>query len=122
MSSTARFKAELNQGTTYTLSIVPKVEDDDTPPNRTPLDLTGSTFAMKLRDDARLMSYPYPFRSLGKDGYPLEVQDGRVWVRLPAELTKQMIPHKRYFYTIDQTHPSGDVTRLLEGPISVRPS
>jgi hypothetical protein len=105
MSAVGKYKITINQGTTFRFgfsSFTDEVIDD----------LTGSEFTLYIRDSHRSKLREYE----------LELDNNVVRIELDPEETLKLNPHNTYYYVIDRTYPSGDVDRLLEGPIYVRPS
>lgn len=104
-------KIDVVPGTTFRRPFRPAVDDKVTH-ERTYPDLTDSIFTLRFRDAERIYSTTYS----------LEVVDGWVMFTLTPEQTSQFRAHRKYYYAIDQTFPSGDIFRVLEGTVYVKPS
>ncbi len=102
------FELEINAGATYRSSFEPATEVDGV---EIPYDLTGAMFKMYIRDAER--------RRFAE--YDLTINGERVDIHLPANETVKYYPHRHYYFVIDMLHPNGDVERILDGPLRVRP-
>lgn len=134
----AQYPLTLEQGTslrltlTFTHALVDVdgtvVLDPDTgyPQPGDPYDFTGCTARMDVRFKVK-DALPV-FSLMDGDGIELGGTTGTVTVSLTADRTELLgLPHTPRIitaavYDLEVTYPSGDRSRLIEGPITIRPS
>lgn len=98
----------IDQGTTFTLSITVSDFTD------TPIDLTGYTLRSQMRKSYNSNSYT-AFTVTSDD--PTE---GEIKLSLTATQTSAL-RYGRYVYDIEIVSSTGEVTRVLEGIVTVNP-
>lgn len=109
MSLDQRYPIEVDAGTTFRFACQVGDNDGDV---RTYYDDTDLSLTMRFRDgnDAPIRSIPLVF-------------EGGVWrAFLSAEDTASPSIRRAVDYVIDGTYASGDIRRLLQGPLRVRPA
>lgn len=100
------------QGATWTLSLTWNDDDGD------PINLTGFSAAMQVRQTYRSTT---PVVSvLSGSGITLGGALGTIAIRVPATSTDD-IKAGRYVYDFELTSGGGEVTRLIEGTLTVTP-
>lgn len=101
------------QGATWTLSLAWNDDDGD------PINLTGFSAAMQIRQSYAQSATPIVSVSSGS-GITLGGAAGTIEVRVPATSTDD-IRAGRYVYDLELTSGGGEVTRLVEGTVTVTP-
>jgi hypothetical protein len=109
----ANYDITIEQGATFQLNIVWKA------PNGTPIDLTGYTARMQVREKvsstATLLSL-----TTENGGIALGGAAGTIAVTAAATLTDD-ITTKRGVYDLELVSSGGVVTRLIEGCVTISP-
>lgn len=103
----------INQGTDLT---VPLVLTDAT---GEPVDLEGYTAAMQIRT---LVESPEAVDTLttGNGRILLEADQGKLTLKFPNEVTA-LFPAQQMVYDVEITSGGGEITRILQGKVSVSP-
>lgn len=101
----ANYPLRVDAGTDARYAFRPGTQDDAG--TKTYPSLAGSTFTLRLYSE-----------DLTVDTFTLAVDGGWVRVHLSDETTGSLRA-RRYTYAVDMTAPSGDITRILSGPIYV---
>jgi hypothetical protein len=109
MKTRDRYPIEIDSATTFRFAVRPGETVGDERVYYDSQDITGVTFQVR--------SSEYGFRA----SYPMTFEDGRWNVMIDNATTATYTPHRNMYYVIDAVFASGDVKRLLEGPIRVRP-
>jgi hypothetical protein len=104
------YKLFMEQGATFTLQMTWRN------PDQTPIDLTGCVATMR----AAIVKGGTPVLDVGTATGEMSAGDatGVISINIAANVT-QLIKGGVYVYEINITNPSGVVTRLLEGPMTV---
>ncbi len=109
MKTRERYQIEIDAGTTFRFGFKAgeivdeeRVYFDDT-------DLSKVVFQVRSSDNNF------------KTGYAMDFEDGMWTVEISSAVTAGYSSHRSMYFVIDATFASGDVKRLLEGPIRVRP-
>lgn len=110
-----RYELEMNAGTTFRHAFIPALEQADG--TVTDYDLTGAVFKFYVRDEQKLTMLTQTLPAEHNEQLGQDV----IQLYLSPEQTAMFYPHRRYYYILDMIHPSGDVERILDGPIRVRP-
>ena len=123
----AVYPLTIDQGETFRLTLVyalPGATPSDPP---VPIDITGATGRMQVRE-----KYGSPVlaeASSENDGIAIEGPEGRIHLVLTAVQTDAMgvkegstKPRETALYDLEITLPGGDVKRVVEGTIAIRPN
>lgn len=87
-------------------------------PDKTPIDLTGCAARMQVRED---IDAPAVLLELSTDNGRIALGGTAGTVELLVDaVTTAAIAWESGVWDLEIAHPGGDVTRLAEGPISVR--
>lgn len=107
-----RYDFEMDQGATFVLPITWQDESGD------PVDLAGFTARMHLRSPRNA---PDPALELtSENGGIALVADGEIELRIAPAHTSPLAADKVYHYDLELASPTGEVTRLIEGEITLR--
>lgn len=108
---TARYDFKLNQGADTALPIVLK------DCKGTAIDLSGYTVAMQIR---RFKASTDAIDTLGTDDgrIVMEPADGKFTLTFPHQIT-EAYPVAKLVYDIEITSGDGEITRVLEGSVTV---
>lgn len=87
--------------------------------NGTPVNLSGATIRGALRKHPSDVSATINFTSANSNIY-LDIASGYFGINFVASATTQIEPTK-YYYDIEVVLPSGDVTRAMQGIITLTP-
>jgi hypothetical protein len=74
-------------------------------------------------DDTDVTSVRFKVRSSDHgmtDDIPLRFDGGRWWLELTDDKTEDYPLHRAVYWALDATYASGDVVRMVQGPIRVR--
>lgn len=117
----ATYDLTIDQGATYTLGMVyrgPNVLVDDVVTQGDPIDITGCTARMQIRQS---FGTPAITTSTEADDITLGTTDGRIDLVLPEAKTI-LLTMKKARYDFYLTFPDGTVRRLLEGKVTIDPT
>jgi hypothetical protein len=119
--SAGSFTLALEQGATYrrtfTWGTAGTPDVDGNPTLGTPHDLTGCTARMQIRQ-----AYGKPVlleATTENDGIVLGGVDGTIELALSDTMTDAVALRSPGRYDLEVMYPSGDVVRVLEGPVTV---
>ena len=96
----------VDQGTSFSTAVTVNGADDE------PVDFTGYTGTSQMRKSYTSSTY-YTF-DVDFDAY------GSVFLSMSANNTSA-VPAGRYLYDVEVTNPSGVVSRIIEGIVTVTP-
>ena len=114
MTKPAKLKLTIYQGATFRKRLTWRT------PSKVPIDLTGCTARMQVRED---YGSPLPLLELTTEngGVTIDpVETGVLHLYLSDADTSACLWDGGVF-DIEIVHPSGDVTRLMQGSVSVSP-
>ncbi len=121
MAST--FKLTIDQGTTLRFSVTVMRDtgdiDPDGQPVREPYDFTGCTARMQIRE--RPGTTILAEASTEDGGITFDATAGKIDIHLTDDQT-DAITATVARYDVEVTYPSGDVLRVLQGPVTCSPS
>jgi hypothetical protein len=110
--SAGRYNIEIEQGATFQRSMTLDEYNADTS-QMEDLDLTGYTFAGKIRDEKEDTSAMISFTIVITNALT-----GAIQVSLTAAQTSTLTAGTAY-YDIEMTRDSGEIIRLLEGVVNI---
>ena len=113
MTTPAKLKLTIYQGATFRKRLVWKA------PNGTPIDLTGCTARMQVRSEVESVTPLLELNTAG-GGIALGGAGGTIDLYVSDENTA-LVTWESGVWDLEITHPSGEVTRLAQGSISVSP-
>lgn len=117
--STKPYKLTIDQGATFSVSIVWKNSDG------TVKDLTGYTAKMQIREN---YSEVNPLETLSTSNGEIVITDNTIVMSLPPSRTSaipvdtgqsSIPPKSKYVYDLELTDTANNVTRLLYGAVEV---
>ncbi len=107
------YSFEMNQGSDYTIPI--RLQDS----TGTAINLTGYSARMQVRRTAGACAVIDELSSEGAEArITIEAEGGRLSLRFPHSVT-ETYPAASLVYDVEITAPSGDITRILQGSISI---
>lgn len=107
------YNFEMNQGSDYTIPL--RLQDS----TGTAINLSGYSARMQLRRTAGACAAIDELSSDGDDARILiEAEEGRLKLRFPNAVTEKY-PAASLVYDVEIKSPSGDITRILQGAITV---
>ncbi len=107
------YNFEMNQGSDYTIPL--KLQDS----TGTAINLTGYSARMQLRRTAGACTAIDELSSTGDDARILiDAAEGRLKLRFPNAVTEKY-PAASLVYDVEIKSASGDITRILQGTITV---
>ncbi|WIM99388.1 hypothetical protein ACTOB_003039 [Actinoplanes oblitus] len=109
MKTRERYPIVIDVGTTFRMAVKPGEYQQDQKYYYDTTELASVTFQIRSAE------YSYNHK------YSMNYQDGLWHVVIPSAVTGTYAPHKSMYYVIDGVYASGDVKRLLEGPVQIRP-
>ena len=114
MTTPAKLKLKIIQGATFRKPLVWLAPD-----KTTPIDLTGCTARMQVRSE---VESPAVLLELTTEngGIAIDGPAGKLTLRISPTATAA-IAWESGVWDLEVVHPSGDVTRLAQGAISVSP-
>ena len=112
MITPAKLKLKIIQGATFRKALVWLAPD-----KKTPIDLTGCTARMQVRSE---IESPTVLLELTTEngGIVIDGPAGKLTLRISPTATAA-ITWESGVWDLEVVHPSGDVTRLVQGSISV---
>ena len=114
MTTPAKLKLKIIQGATFRKPLVWLAPD-----KTTPIDLTGCTARMQVRGEVESPTVLLELTT-ENDGIVIDGPAGKLTLHLsPAATTA--ISWESGVWDLEVAHPNGDVTRLVQGSISVSP-
>jgi len=115
----ATYNISVEQGDTWTLSLVYRAPNNDDGSPGDPFDLTGCVAAMQIRT---AVGATPPLVSLTEtSGITLGTTDGSISIII-TEAQTNLITTTRAKYDLHLTFPDGTTRRLLEGKVTITPS
>lgn len=113
MTTPAKLKLTIIQGATFRKRLIWSDE------SKTPIDLTGCTARMQVRPEIESPTVLLPLTT-ENGGISLTPADGIIDLYISAEDTAA-ITWESGVYDLEIVHPSTEVTRLVQGSVSVSP-
>lgn len=101
----------IEQGTTFSLTIILKK------PNKIPFDLSGYTGRSQIRKNHAATDVMASFSVT----VPSPQKDGKVVMSLTDEQTSSLPSSSTGVYDLELESPTGEVTRILQGKVTVSP-
>jgi hypothetical protein len=112
------YSFSINQGATFSKLFVYQ-----NPDGVTPIDLTGKSVRMHMREEIKSATISLALSSAPSDGIVITPQLGQIRLNFTAAQTAALAA-KEYVYDVELYHDDGFgneiVTRLVEGKITVR--
>lgn len=104
-----RFPLQISAGTTFRCGF--RMGEDHNTDHEVTYDQTDILAAkFKMRSGDNRMT----------DSIPLLFEDGIWWLTISANLTDSYPSHRALYWSVDATFASGDVVRMVQGPVRVR--
>ena len=110
----AKLKLKIIQGATFRKPLVWLAPD-----KTTPIDLTGCTARMQVRSEVESATVLLELTT-ANGGIVIDGPAGKLILHLPPKATTA-ISWESGVWDLEVVHPNGDVTRLVQGTISVLP-
>lgn len=85
-----------------------------------PVDLTGYTARLQIRETAGAADPPWANLTTENGGITITAAEGKIDLYISAVDTAVM-PAKKGVYDLEMVAPGGDVTRLLAGTATISP-
>lgn len=108
----------IEQGATFTWQFGVREDDGNGNPSAVPIPLTGSTLRMQIR---KAQGEQVLLEATSGDGLSHDGAGGNVTVVLPPSKTN-LLTSKSCRYDMEADFGGDDVTRLVEGAVTVKPN
>ena len=115
MATSRRHNIAIEQGTTWRLEV--GWEDE----SGSPIDLTGWTARMQVREDHASVASLVSLSSLPGEGVVIDGPAGVVAIEITASATASLPAPLEAVYDLEVEGPGGEVERLLHGCADIEP-